>query len=706
MVYKLHIPDNVELNLQSIPQKVRTRLIKEGHARLRNTPASVEPPAIKKLKGWKDLYRLRIQDHRAVYRVDQDSKTVTLLIVGHRVKVYDQLGHDTEKDQPSARIVANEQVHHLLERQPKPEEFAQAYQHVLNEPPPPEPGGTHDHPLPDTFDIELIDTLSIEPPHRSELLKCRTEGQLLDCPVPDDVKKKILDALYPKPIEQIVDEPKREVDSAESLQQLAEGTRPLVSFLLALDDTQKPLTERFNGNNFQGPWLVKGGPGSGKSTVALYCIRNLLRANQATLQLESRPLRILLTTYTRSLVNASSHLLKALGVEPARQQVDIVNVDKLVRDYLPLGWKRKVIYKAKSPEWRAIVEACLQGITSKDEAFSFSIDDHEFLYDELNSVLIGNQISSPEEYASFERVGRGRRLGKNQRSQIWAFSLEAENKLEKGNLCLPYHQFQTVLKSIPPRYDYVFIDEAQDLAPVALRMCKNLVIDPKNVFLTADRNQSIYTSGFSWKRVSEDLNFRGRSTIFRRNYRTTREIIDAVRSLLAADEYVDEETLNDQPVRSGEIPRLALVDTQMQEVNLLKDWIISSLLMERVSYDSVAVLCPTNADCKRIAQALPPELKARSMESKDVNIGHLGVKVMTMHAAKGMEFPIVAVVGLNRDFPWSARGGSDQEEIDKQLRRTFFVACSRAMRRLLVIGDRSYPSKFLEGFDEEHWDIS
>ena len=705
-MYEIEILDNLQLNLRSIPQKVQRRLFQEVKARLRNNPAVHEPPAIKKLKGWNDLYRLRIQDHRAIYHVDRDSKVVTLLIVGHRSRVYEQLGHDTEKDRPSARIVANEQVHPLLERRPEPEEFAQAFQQSLNESPPPEPKGIADAPLPATFDAQLIDTLGIEPSHRSELLKCRTEEQLLNCPVPNDVKENITEALWPSNIEKIVNESKRVVDSAEAFQQLAEGTRSLDSFLLALDNTQKPLTERFNDNNLQGPWLVKGGPGSGKSTVALYCIRNLLRANQATLPLESKPLRILLTTYTKSLVNASSHLLKALGVESARQQVDIVNVDKLVRDCLPSGWNRRVIYGAKSPDWRAIIEACLEAIVSRHGVFSFDMDDHEFLYDELNSVLIGAGIASPEEYALFERIGRGRRLGRNQRQQIWAFSLEVEKKLEKKRLCLPSQQFATALKSIQPRYDYVFIDEAQDLEPVTLRMCKKLALDPKNVFLTADRNQSIYPSGFSWKRVSEDLNFQGRSTIFRRNYRTTHEIIDAIRPLLAADEDVDDETINDQPVRHGDIPTLRLVDTQTQEAAVLKDWVTSSLPKERVGYDSVAVLCPTNADCKRIAQALPPEFKAKSMESKNVDIGHPGVKVVTMHAAKGLQFPVVAVVGLNQDFPWSARGGSDQEEIDKRLKRTFFVACSRAMRRLLVIGDRSYPSKFLTDFDEEHWDIS
>ena len=252
-MYEIEILDNLQLNLRSIPQKVQRRLFQEVKARLRNNPAVHEPPAIKKLKGWNDLYRLSIQDHRAIYHVDRDSKVVTLLIVGHRSRVYEQLGHDAEKDRPSARIIANEQAHPLLERRPEPEEFGQAYQQSLNESPPPEPKGIADAPLPDTFDAQLVDTLGIEPSHRSELLKCRTEEQLLNCPVPNDVKEKITEALWPSNIEKIVNESKRVVDSAEALQQLAEGTRSLDSFLLALDNTQKLLTERFNDNAYRSP---------------------------------------------------------------------------------------------------------------------------------------------------------------------------------------------------------------------------------------------------------------------------------------------------------------------------------------------------------------------------------------------------------------------------------------------------------------------
>jgi DNA helicase-2/ATP-dependent DNA helicase PcrA len=55
------------------------------------------------------------------------------------------------------------------------------------------------------------------------------------------------------------------------------------------------------------------------------------------------------------------------------------------------------------------------------------------------------------------------------------------------------------------------------------------------------------------------------------------------------------------------------------------------------------------------------------------------VKIMTVHAAKGLEFPVVFVVGLNQDvFP--SRKSEDLEEE----RRLFYVAVTRAKERLYL----------------------
>ena len=223
------------------------------------------------------------------------------------------------------------------------------------------------------------------------------------------------------------------------------------------------------------------------------------------------------------------------------------------------------------------------------------------------------------------------------------------------------------------------------------------------MFITADRNQSIYGSTFTWKRVNEGLDFRGRSTLLRRNYRTTQEISDGIRTLLEVDELKDEETLNDEPVRNGELPELCFTSGE-QEPQQIAKWFTKIAIEERITYRSCAVLCPSKRFGERISESLPAHMNAKFMESENLDLDHDGVKVMTMHSAKGLQFPAVAVVGLKEGlFPRKANGGIDEAEAELKQRRIFYVACSRAMNRLLVLADASRPSSFVSDLDDSNW---
>jgi superfamily I DNA/RNA helicase len=94
------------------------------------------------------------------------------------------------------------------------------------------------------------------------------------------------------------------------------------------------------------------------------------------------------------------------------------------------------------------------------------------------------------------------------------------------------------------------------------------------------------------------------------------------------------------------------------------------------------------------------------MKSSEVDLGHRGVKVLSMHAAKGLQFPVVAVVGVeDGTLPAALPGGVEREEHLARQKRLFFVACSRAMRRLIVFAQRDIPSPFVEELSDEHWAI-
>ena len=410
-----------------------------------------------------------------------------------------------------------------------------------------------------------------------------------------------------------------------------------------------------------------------------------------------------MTTYTRALVKTSTDLLEAIGIDRSTQEVDVVNIDRL-------GWKHarsapwisEVLYSPNDPRWRQLAAVAIANCRQRDPSFKLGDDDSEFLHREVNEVIVGNELDSKSKYLDFRRTGQGTQLGPVQRGQVWSFACRVFTELKAEGCCLPNHLFSEAGKSVMPEYDYVFVEEAQDLSPVALRMCVKLAKNQTNVLLTADQNQSIYNSGFSWKRVSDVLDFRGRSTILRRNYRTTHEIMKAIQPLLGQDESLDRDTADDEAVYHGDRPALRLSSSREETVDVLKGWLTRSLVEERATAAHAAILCLGNNDCREIAGALPAGLKAEVMSRDEVDLASPGVKVMTMHTAKGLQFPVVAVVGLEEGrLP---RSGMQEEEFYKW-RRTFYVACTRAMRRLLVIGHRERPSSFLAEFGRDRWDV-
>ena len=62
------------------------------------------------------------------------------------------------------------------------------------------------------------------------------------------------------------------------------------------------------------------------------------------------------------------------------------------------------------------------------------------------------------------------------------------------------------------------------------------------------------------------------------------------------------------------------------------------------------------------------------------------VTLMTVHAAKGLEFPYVFLVGLEENLFPSMMSGESQENLEEE-RRLFYVAITRAKKRLFLTFD-------------------
>jgi len=83
--YSLEIKHSAQRELDSLDDSVFRRVDRKILA-LADNP---RPPGCKKLKGYKDQWRIRVGDWRVVYLIDDEAKLVSITRVAHRREVYE-----------------------------------------------------------------------------------------------------------------------------------------------------------------------------------------------------------------------------------------------------------------------------------------------------------------------------------------------------------------------------------------------------------------------------------------------------------------------------------------------------------------------------------------------------------------------------------------------------------------------------------------
>jgi mRNA interferase RelE/StbE len=84
--YSLEIKRSAQKELDALDDALFTRIDRRILA-LADDP---RPAGCKKLKGYKDQWRIRIGDYRVVYTIDSPTKTVTITHIAHRREVYER----------------------------------------------------------------------------------------------------------------------------------------------------------------------------------------------------------------------------------------------------------------------------------------------------------------------------------------------------------------------------------------------------------------------------------------------------------------------------------------------------------------------------------------------------------------------------------------------------------------------------------------
>ena len=444
-----------------------------------------------------------------------------------------------------------------------------------------------------------------------------------------------------------------------------------------------PAQRQWVERDYNGPARVSGSAGTGKTIVALH--RAVFLARQ---HLDSR---VLLTTFSDTLARAlQTKLRRLISNEPRLgERVDVQALNGVAERLYEMHIGKR--QSASLANLRALVAQ----VCAEVPGHKFSAG---FVQSEWEDVVDAWQVFRWEDYRDFKRLGRKTRLAEPQRVLLWSIFERVNARLaEQGMVTLPsmFAQLAAKLSVLKhPPFDFVVVDEAQDISVSQLRFLAAVGAARTNsLFFAGDLGQRIFQLPFSWKALGVDI--RGRSRTLNINYRTSHQIRAKADQLLGPEVTdVDgnaESRRGTVSVFNGPAPTIRTFDSEVQEQVAVSDW-IKQLVSEGWAPHEVGIFVRSEGELGRAEAAVTAAgLVYKVLDDRvDTVSGH--VSISTMHLAKGLEFRAVAVMACDDEvIPLQARIGAvtdegDLEEVYHTERHLLYVACTRARDRLLVTG--------------------
>ena len=130
--------------------------------------------------------------------------------------------------------------------------------------------------------------------------------------------------------------------------------------------------------------------------------------------------------------------------------------------------------------------------------------------------------------------------------------------------------------------------------------------------------------------------------------------------------------------------------------------ILELLDMQYYRLSDIAILCYDNRTCDICKQILIGNgLRAVVRADPELDILDDQIKILTIHAAKGLEFPVVFLMGLTESIlPRALREAESEDEeaqmeIERQ-RMLCYVGMTRAAEMLYLVTVRGQESRFVQ----------
>lgn len=452
-------------------------------------------------------------------------------------------------------------------------------------------------------------------------------------------------------------------------------SRPLEAWRVFIHPSQKRLVDL----NTKGAYRVTGGPGTGKTVVALHRVRHLIEST-----FQDTPGAVLLTTFSRVLAGELRRSMELLCFDKPEllDRVEVKTITRVAQDILERAGEPSSFLED------SVIDACWL----KAMRFEALGRDEGFYRAEREHVVARNGAWTERQYLSTRREGRRSRINRVQRLKIWkvleAFEHELSTRLGGDTASLAKRATELVLTGkVAPPYLAIVCDESQDVSASDLRLLAALTRDrdtgqtrPNSLYLVGDNYQSLYRAPIVLSRCGIEV--RGQASILRRNYRTTEGIRRAAIEVVQGIDFDESEDEGDLDVLSGYVsvrggpkPEDHTFPTPEEEA----DW-IAAQAQEEAGWP-LLVLTRTNS----WLQALSERLRTRGVSPKLLN-AHESLSsddrlvLCSLHRSKGLEAPRVIIAGRHAiPQPWNGKGDKGDKLIwERQERCLLYVGMTRA----------------------------
>jgi DNA helicase-2/ATP-dependent DNA helicase PcrA len=345
-----------------------------------------------------------------------------------------------------------------------------------------------------------------------------------------------------------------------------------------------------------GPMIVLAGPGSGKTMVLTHRIKELICTHKVS------PSNILVVTFT-----------KAAAVEMEERFHLMVQEETLPSGRVSFGTFHSIFFKIirfayhyeagqiiKEEQKKAFLKEAVRGqeieIDDETEFISGIISEISMVKSELMELDHYYSNNCPSDifrqlYSAYEEYLRDNRLIDFDDMQVICYRLFKERP--------------DILAAWQKKYQYILVDEFQDICRIQYELVKMLALPKNNLFIVGDDDQSIYR--FRGARPEIMLGFEkdypnAKRVLLDVNYRCDANIVSASLKVIEKNKKRFNKKIRPNRPIAHKIETRRFPDSIKENLQIVKE--IQKFHEQGVAYEDVAVLFRTNRCVVGLVQKL------------------------------------------------------------------------------------------------------